>query len=218
MTRTITVKGVGSFKAKPDYVVISMNIESKDKDYAKAVENANKRINILEQTVSGIGFEKGSIKTTRFGVSAQYENKKDAGGSFKRVFAGYSCSYSLKLGFDYDSGRLAETLTSIAKCEAEPMLNISFTIKDSANANEELLMSAAKNARRKAEILCAASGEELGRLISINYDWSEPNFVSRAMYDAGAECMSMMRNAVPQMEPDDIELSDSAAFVWEIRG
>ena len=218
MTRTITVKGVGSFKAKPDYVVISMNIESKDKDYAKAVENANKRINILEQTVSGIGFEKGSIKTTRFGVSAQYENKKDAGGSFKRVFAGYSCSYSLKLGFDFDSGRLAETLTSIAKCEAEPMLNISFTIKDSANANEELLMSAAKNARRKAEILCAASGEELGRLISINYDWSEPNFVSRAMYDAGAECMSMMRNAVPQMEPDDIELSDSAAFVWEIRG
>ena len=218
MTRTITVKGVGSFKAKPDYVVISMNIESKDKDYAKAVENANKRINILEQTVSGIGFEKGSIKTTRFGVSAQYENKKDAGGSFKRVFAGYSCSYSLKLGFDFDSGRLAETLTSIAKCEAEPMLNISFTIKDSANANEELLMSAAKNARRKAEILCAASGEELGRLISINYDWSEPNLVSRAMYDSGAECMSMMRNAVPQMEPDDIELSDSAAFVWEIRG
>ena len=54
MTRTITVKGVGSFKAKPDYVVISMNIEVKDKDYAKAVENANKRINILEQTVSGI--------------------------------------------------------------------------------------------------------------------------------------------------------------------
>ena len=217
MTRTITVKGVGSFKAKPDYVVISMNIESKDKDYAKAVENANKRINILEQTVSGIGFEKGSIKTTRFGVSAQYENKKDAGGNFKRVFAGYSCSYSLKLGFDFDSGRLAETLTSIAKCEAEPMLNISFTIKDPANANEELLTSAAKNARRKAEILCAASGEELGRLISINYDWSEPNFVSRAMYDAGAECMSMMRNAVPQMEPDDIELSDTAAFVWEIR-
>ena len=218
MTRTITVKGVGSFKAKPDYVVISMNIESKDKDYAKAVENANKRINILEQTVSGIGFEKGSIKTTRFGVSAQYENKKDAGGNFKRVFAGYSCSYSLKLGFDFDSGRLAETLTSIAKCEAEPMLNISFTIKDPANANEELLTSAAKNARRKAEILCAASGEELGRLISINYDWGEPNFVSRAMYDAGAECMSMMRNAVPQMELDDIELSDSAAFVWEIRG
>ena len=217
MTRTITVKGVGSFKAKPDYVVISMNIESKNKDYAKAVENANKRINILEQTVSGIGFEKGSIKTTRFGVSAQYENKKDAGGSVKRVFAGYSCSYSLKLGFDFDSGRLAETLTSIAKCEAEPMLNISFTIKDPANANEELLTSAAKSARRKAEILCAASGEELGRLISINYDWSEPNFVSRAMYDAGAECMSMMRNAVPQMEPDDIELSDTAAFVWEIR-
>ena len=218
MTRTITVKGVGSFKAKPDYVVINMNIEVKDKDYAKAVENANKRINILEQTISCIGFDKGSVKTTRFGVSAQYENKKDAGGSFKRVFAGYSCSYSLKLGFDFDSGRLAETLTSIAKCEAEPMLNISFTIKDPENASEELLTSAAKNARRKAEILCAASGEELGRLISINYDWSEPNLVSRAMYDAGAECMSMMRNAVPQMEPDDIELSDSAAFVWEIRG
>ena len=33
MARTITVKGIGKASAKPDYVVFSMTLESKHKDY-----------------------------------------------------------------------------------------------------------------------------------------------------------------------------------------
>ena len=33
MARTITVKGVGSVSTTPDYVVISMDLETKDRDY-----------------------------------------------------------------------------------------------------------------------------------------------------------------------------------------
>ena len=31
--RTITVKGVGSISAKPDYIMLSLNIDSTDKEY-----------------------------------------------------------------------------------------------------------------------------------------------------------------------------------------
>ena len=40
MARTITVKGIGKASAKPDYVVFSMTLESKHKDYDKAMDMA----------------------------------------------------------------------------------------------------------------------------------------------------------------------------------
>lgn len=40
MARTITVKGIGKVSAKPDYVVLSMTLESKHKDYDKAMNMA----------------------------------------------------------------------------------------------------------------------------------------------------------------------------------
>lgn len=38
MARTITVKGIGRVSAKPDYVVLSMTLESKHIDYDKAMD------------------------------------------------------------------------------------------------------------------------------------------------------------------------------------
>ena len=37
MTRTITVKGIGSISAKPDYITLSLSIDAKDMDYEKAM-------------------------------------------------------------------------------------------------------------------------------------------------------------------------------------
>lgn len=38
--RTITVKGVGSVSAKPDYITLSLVIESTDKEYDIALQKA----------------------------------------------------------------------------------------------------------------------------------------------------------------------------------
>lgn len=50
MARTITVKGIGKVSAKPDYVVFSMTLESKHKDYDKAMDMAADHIELLEIT------------------------------------------------------------------------------------------------------------------------------------------------------------------------
>ena len=47
MARTITVKGIGKVFAKPDYVVLSMTLESKHKDYDKAMDMAADHIQML---------------------------------------------------------------------------------------------------------------------------------------------------------------------------
>lgn len=54
MARTITVKGIGKASAKPDYVVFSMTLESKHKDYDKAMDMAADHIQQLNETLCGV--------------------------------------------------------------------------------------------------------------------------------------------------------------------
>ena len=203
MMKTITVKGVGNISAKPDYITISMTVESMDRDYEKAMDGADPR-----------------IERTSFNVETRYENVKDRQGNYKREFAGYACVYRLKLAFDFDSKQLAKVISAISGSEANPELSIAFTVKNPAKVSEELLISAAQNARAKAEILCKASGAELGQLISIDYNWGEVNIISRTSYEM-EDCLmplaAMGKCCTPEIEPDDIDVSDTVAFTWEIK-
>ena len=133
----------------------------------------------------------------------------------------YACLYRLKLAFGLDSKRLAAVLTAVAGSGAEPELNISFTVKEPAGVSEALLASAAANAREKAQVLCRASGVELGKLIRIDYSWDELNLVSPTRYELADCAMPLMaagKRCAPEIQPDDIDLHDTAAFVWELEG
>ena len=219
MPRTITVKGIGKVTAAPDYVVISMSLEAQENDYEETLELAAKKIEYLNNALEEIGFEKNSVKTTNFNVRTDYKRVKDRNGKYKSVFNGYVCSHRLKVEFDFDTKRLAQTLYAISKCLAQPELSISFTVKDPTAVNKELLRSAAVNAKDKAQILCEASGVGLGALLSIDYNWGELNIVSHTDYMLEEKCMAMPVGGLAdiEIEPDDIDVSDTATFVWEIK-
>lgn len=219
MSKTITVKGIGKVSAVPDYVVITMSLEAHENDYEETLELAAKKIEYLNTSLVEIGFEKKAVKTTSFNVRTDYERVKDRNGNYKSVFNGYICSHRLKVEFDFDTKRLAQTLYAISKCLAQPELSIVFTVKDASAVNKELLRSATINAKEKAQILCDASGVELGDLLSIDYNWSELNIVSHTEYMLEEKCMAMPVGGLADIdiEPDDIDVSDTATFVWEIK-
>lgn len=180
MANTITVKGVGRATVSPDLVILSMNLESKDLVYAKAMETASENQERLTKALTKAGFHKKSIKTSNFNVNTDYEYVHHPDGRGESVFAGYVVNQGLKVEFDFDSKRLLKALAAIGECDAHPQLSIQFTVKDRASVNEALLRSATDNARRKAEVLCEASGKKLGELLSINYNWSELELVSNS--------------------------------------
>lgn len=220
MIRTITVKGVGTASVKPDYITLTMTIETQDKSYNKAMLDASKRIEMIQKAVEGIGYVKEDVKTLNFNVDTRYENIKDRQGNYRREFTGYACTYHLKLAFDFESKQLAKALSSVALCGANPELNIAFTVKNPAKVSEDLLVRATENAQKKAVILCRASNAELGQLLSIDYNWGELNVISNtryAMEDLMMPCAAMNADYTPEIEPDDIDVRDTVTFVWEIR-
>ena len=217
--RTITVKGTGKVSARPDYIVLSLNIEALSETYDRAMTDASERIKKLQDTAVFVGYEKSDMKTTSFNVQTRYENVKDRQGNYKREFAGYACSYHLKLAFDFDSKQLAKVISAIANCGAQPEISIAFTVKNPERISEDLLISATENAKTKAEVLCKASGNTLGQLLNIDYNWGELNVFSRTTYDVEDSIqplMAMSKCAAPEIEPDDIDVSDTVTFTWGI--
>lgn len=214
MPRTITVKGIGRVSAKPDTVVVCMLLDSRAMDYDKAVEIASVTIQDITRTLTNAGFGREDIKTTNFNVETNYGDVKDRNGNYHLEFQGYVVSHNLKLEFAFDAKRLSLALSAIAGCKSYPQISISFVVKDAAAVNEEMLRSAAENARRKAEILCYASGVTLGKLLTIDYNWGELNICSNTRYSL-ADPMPGSTGSI-DIEPDDIDVSDTATFVWEI--
>ena len=212
MTRTITVRGVGKATAKADFVTINMSMKTSDMEYDTAMDMAAVKIDGLYA-----GFGADDLKTTKFRVDTAYDTIKDRDGNYKRIFEGFVVHHDVRLQFDFESRRLSQALSAMAACISAPEIEIRFSVKDSEKLKDDILRSAAENARRRAEILCEASGASLGALLSIHYSWDELSIYSSTRFSYESECLSSVKSVKSiDMEPEDIHAGDSATFVWEI--
>jgi uncharacterized protein YggE len=111
---------------------------------------------------------------------------------------------------------LSKTLGAIAACEANPSFNIKFSIKDPSAVSEQLLASAVENAKWKAMVLAKAAGVTLGAIQRIEYNWSELHMFSQTDYEQGASVLYAAAPMAMDIEPEDINVSDTATVIWAI--
>ncbi|MBS7262294.1 MAG: SIMPL domain-containing protein [Eubacteriales bacterium] len=216
--RTITVTGTGSVSTRPDFIVLDLTVDAMDLDYEKSLSAAEAKVAALRKAIRRHGFAARDLKTADFNVHAEYEGREDEHGRYRNVFVGYRVRYGLRLSFSMDGARLGRIIGAVGGAEIAPELRIRFTVKEPAALRRELLEDAAANARRKAEILAAASGVKLGELMSVDYRWNEADPVSATGFQMDQRCLArpMAKNSFADMEPEEIKLNDSATFVWEI--
>jgi hypothetical protein len=111
---------------------------------------------------------------------------------------------------------LGRILGAISKSGSEPEVNIAFGLRDREAVCALLLEDATKNARRKAEIPVKASGVVIGKLISVNYSWTELELLSFTDCYRGNHDHNYAKSVEIDIEPDDVKVSDSVTFIWEI--
>lgn len=217
--RTIRVTGKGQIKVRPDMTQITMSLEGLYKDYNETLRLSSQDTETLKDILSGFGFERSDLKTLNFSVDTEYESYKDRDGSYKQRFTGYRYRHMLKVEFDSDNERLGKILYALANGKVRPEFRISYTVKDPEATKNMLLGKAVKDAREKASVLTEAAGIGLKDIQSIDYSWGEIDFEYRPM-DGGIlaeRCMAEPTAAYSlDIEPDDIEVSDTVTVVWEI--
>ena len=217
--RTIRVTGKGQIKVRPDMTRITMSLEGLYKDYNETLRLSSQDTETLKDILSGFGFERSDLKTLNFSVDTEYESYKERDGSYKQRFTGYRYRHMLKVEFDSDNERLGKILYALANGNVRPEFRISYTVKDPEATKNTLLGKTVKDAREKASVLTEAAGIGLKDIQSIDYSWGEIDFEYRPM-DGGIlaeRCMAEPTAAYSlDIEPDNIEVSDTVTVVWEI--
>lgn len=93
-------------------------------------------------------------------------------------------------------------------------------MKDPEGLKNALLGLAVKDATAKAQVLAAASRVTLGEIQTIDYSWGEMNLEVQPMNRMLMNDNICMAKGIDSyeinIEPDDIEVSDTVTVVWKI--
>jgi len=214
----IVVKGTGRAVVRPDLMVLTMDLQTEDMLYERAMDSAAGQSAKLHAAVQLLGIDKSWMKTDGFTVTPRYTNRRrEDNGEMERVFCGYAAEHRLKLELDLDTRRLGEILGAVSGCGCDPALGIAFTVRDREAVCARLLEEAAKDARQKAQVLARASGVSLGKLVSVEYGRDAGDMLSPTVFRDEAMPTAMLKvSRMPEIQPDDLCLSDWAVFSWEI--
>ncbi len=219
MERTIRVTGKGKISVKPDTIRLHISLEETFREYDETMEHSTASVELLKDLIERLGYDRKDLKTLYFHIDTEYESYQDRDKSWKRRFAGYKYTHRMKLEFPADNERLGKVLYALAHCAVSPEFSIEYTVSNPEAAKNELLGEAVKDSMSKATILAAAAGVKLGDILNIDYSWGEVNFVSRPLEELSLRCCEDACEPASykmDIEPDDIDMSDTVTVVWNI--
>lgn len=219
--RMIKVTGKGNLKVKPDMTRITITLEGQNNEYDKILEQSSKDTEALKDILEKQGFDRSDVKTLMFNVDTRYESYQTRDKSWRERFVGYEFKHVVKVEFDSDNTRLGKILFALANAKAiHPDFRISYTVKDKEASKNELLGKAIADAKAKAAVLTSVAGVALKDIKTIDYSWGEIEFEYSPMR-GDMLCKSAMLEEdcgsfAMDIEPDDIDVSDTVTVVWEI--
>src|SRR5689334_16164781 len=157
ITRTITVNGEGTVKAKPDRAGFSFGVDSRAATaQAASADNARAMRTLIAALKAAGGAEK-DIQTQQ--VSAWPQTDGD------NKITGYTASGSASA--ETASADAGETVDAATNAGAKSVAAPSLTLADSDAQQAQALKSAVADARRKAEALADASNANLGQVVKV---------------------------------------------------
>lgn len=218
--RTVRVTGKGQIKVHPDMTRITMTLQGLYRDYSETLRRSSEDTEQLKRVLEPFGFQPSDLKTLRFDIDTEHESYREE-DTWKQRFIGYKFEHVVKVEFESDNDRLGKLLYALAHCSLQPEFRISYFVKDPESSKNELLGKAVADAKEKASVLTSAAGVVLKDIQSIDYSWGEINFEYQPMGKAMLMENCLMEDASADrydmnLEPDNIEVSDTVTVIWEI--
>ncbi len=220
MERTIRMKGRATVTAPSDITVISLNISGKEESFSDAIEAMSKATGGLKDLIASAGIERSSVKTSDLRVEQSFRKVKigtDRNGydKFKEVEDGFSYYQRVHFEFPTNDKVLSEVIYKISSGGVTPRISFSFRNSDPEGMKNKALAEACRHAKEEAETIVSSVGSKLGRLLSV-----DRNFSTYSDYDDGrgydmplsAKCMA----APIDIDPEDYSVDQSVEMVWEI--
>ncbi|WP_173384510.1 SIMPL domain-containing protein [Fibrobacter succinogenes] len=209
--KTIRVMGVGNIKVAPDTTRLRFSVESTYEEYEEAYADAAVGNGELQKALQKLKLPKESLRTSDFSITRNREWNRDKGCY---IYDGFKLEQNLALELPLDSVLTSKVIAALGVAWPELEVKISFIRKDVHDVKLQILESAVKDAREKAEVIASTLGHKLGGIVNVDYS---KHRLDIHVHEEDLCCCAM---EAPQSDgsidytPEDIEAGDTVETMW----
>ena len=167
MERTITVSATGTAEAEPDQARITSGVTTEAPSAREALAGNNEAMNKVVSELKTKGIDAKDIQTASFNVAPVIDYKD---GQPPKV-TGYRVSNEVVV-LVRDLGKLGTVLDDLVTAGANQIQGLSFEVSKAETLKDEARKEAIANALRRAKLLAAAAGAEVGQVLQISEETS----------------------------------------------
>lgn len=164
--RRIAVSGVGEATAPPDIARVTVGAYAAADTAREALDQASGAAGAMIDALKTSGIAEADIRTVGLSLSPRWERRRRSDGSSENVQAGFEARNRL-LVTCRDLAKLGEMLDAVTRAGANDIGGIDFDIDDRQALEDQARELAVDDARRKAELLAARAGAQLGAIMRI---------------------------------------------------
>ena len=207
----ITVSGEAVVNVKPDKIVISLGIETKDNDIMVAKQKNN---DILKKAVAAVkecGVAEKDIQTDHLSIQPRWKIEYQ-----HEEFLGYVVRNAFTVTLT-DTAKVEELVTTVLLAGVNYIHGIDFQTTELKKYREQARELALKAAKEKAKKMVAALGpHEIGAPIQINENYGGSPWSYYSNWSGGAwgfsRSQGMSQNAFQNVGSGSGEISDTIAL------
>lgn len=186
----ISVSGEAVVYVQPDKIIVSLGIETSDRDIELA---KNKNTALLKKAVAAIkecGIEEKAIQTDRLSIEPRYRD------SYRRDdFLGYFVQNGFAVTLT-DVAKVEELITAVLKAGVTHIHGVDFQSTEMRKHRDRAREMALKAAREKAVDMAGVLGQHVGKPLQISEDQSYGGWWYSSGWRGGGRDYGMAQNSM----------------------
>ena len=185
--RLISVTGTSEVNVAPDQVVLSLGVESRDKDLSVAKTQSDARTKKVLRLARDAGVEPKDVETSTLTMGAVYSEEKTP------KFLGYEVSQTTIITLR-DLSKYESLMTKLLEAGVNRVNGIIFGVRETRKYRDEARSEAMRAAKEKAIAMAADLGQAVGKPWEISeeggwkaYQYTANSFSTRDKTAGGAD-------------------------------
>lgn len=207
MQRTITVSATGDVDAEPDQARITSGVATEAPTAREALAGNTEAMNKVIAELKTKGIDAKDIQTASFQVEPVMDYSKDGQPPKLR---GYRVSNQVVV-LIRDLDQLGTILDDLVSAGANQIQGLSFEVSKAETLKDEARKNAIANALRRAKLLAAAAGAEVGQVLQISEETTSDSPITLA-----APRFAKAQASVP-IERGSSTLEARVTTTWELK-
>lgn len=204
----INVTGTGYANVAPDMAVITIGVTVQAANAGEAMSQNASRQQAVIDAVKGSNIEARDIQTSNISLSPVQDYSQQGKPP---VITGYQAGNMVTIRVR-DLPKLGDVLDAIVAAGANEVQGISFQRDDAAKTEADARRNAVTNARDRAEVIAAAAGQRLGRLVALSDTQGPPQSPQPMMMRANMQS----GDAKVPVEAGELRMSADVTATWEM--